>query len=188
MTRAANVFGYGDVGTTRGVPLFITTALLGADGIPLRYKRNRRQFIYVTDVIAGYLRAAARLNEVDPTLRDPTAFPTRNPFTPTFHFAIEDYSRPGQPCIRMNELAQTVASVCRGRLHKTDGCVDRAPNENPVQALNCQPTRNQLGWEARTTLEEGIDHLADWYRSTEDCSALSRMLCRDVQTVLDGLN
>ncbi|MBN2002617.1 MAG: GDP-mannose 4,6-dehydratase [Anaerolineae bacterium] len=184
ITRAANVFGYGDVGTRRVIPLFINTALFDSDGIPLKYRKNGRQFIHVTDVVAGYIRAAASLNDDDPKLRDFSSFPIRSPFTPTFHFAIEDYNRSNEPFVRMKELGEMVASICKGKLYEAPDCVDYAPNENPVQALNCQKTQQHIGWSPHMSLEEGITRLRDWYLKKDQINALLSMLEEDVQKIL----
>jgi CDP-glucose 4,6-dehydratase len=90
ISRCANVFGYGDVNPRRVLPLFVGSALERAT-IPLKYRHNGRQFIHMADAIAGYVMAASSLNEGGAAKKSGSSRPSRRPFTPTFHFAIEDY-------------------------------------------------------------------------------------------------
>jgi dTDP-D-glucose 4,6-dehydratase len=48
LTRCANVFGFGDTSPRRVIPLFVTSAM-DEKSIPLKYRLNGRQFIYVTE-------------------------------------------------------------------------------------------------------------------------------------------
>ncbi|MEK9135990.1 MAG: NAD-dependent epimerase/dehydratase family protein, partial [Bacteroidota bacterium] len=190
VTRAANVFGCGDVAPTRVIPLFVSHAVEPPHEIPLRYRMNGRQFIHLTDVISGYIRAAASLNEDDPGQRKlPEGPPIRSPFTPTFHFAIEDYGTT-EPFIRMKRLGELTEKICvadGAKLVETNDCVDYAPHENPIQALNCEWTRQRLGWMPKVTLAEGVTELGDWYRHKNDAEHLKDLLNRDVGRILESL-
>jgi CDP-glucose 4,6-dehydratase len=152
ITRAANVFGYGDVATRRVIPNFLQSGFDRGE-IPLRYRQNGRQFIDVADIVEGYIRAAAALN--------PDADEVE-----TFHFAIQRYpeSTDGRNFVRIHELAEVCRSLFRtAKVVETPDCQDWAPHENQEQALNCDATSNRLNWHPSTGLREGLVELKEWY-------------------------
>jgi CDP-glucose 4,6-dehydratase len=159
ITRCANVYGYGDTSQRRVIPLFVRSAV-SARVIDLKYRQSGRQFLHVADAIRGYVLVASTM-EGRP--QKGTAKPEpRTPFTPTFHFAIEDYGPPGEPFIRMEALARLVGSLLDARIQDTN-CVDYPPNENRVQALSCEKTRKTLSWEPMKKFEQTLRDLAEWY-------------------------
>lgn len=159
ITRAANVFGLGDVAFRRVIPVFIKSAI--EKGIvPLTCRKNGRQFIHVEDIIEGYIRAASILKQEN-LKKD------KSPFTPTFHFAIQDYAK-GENFIRIEELANIVGQHFNATVKELDGCVDFAPQENPVQALNCDLTFKKLDWKPKISLPDGIANLKTWYTTQNE--------------------
>ncbi len=157
LTRAANVYGYGDVAYRRVIPVFIKSALEKWE-VPLTVRRNGRQFIHVTDVVEGYIRAASSLNNNRASEDAPT---------PTYHFATQDYgdyAEPGENFIRIGSLAKLVADIFDVPVVEKEGCRDYAVHENAVQALSCDMTHRHLSWTPRRTLKEGVNAVADWYR------------------------
>jgi len=183
ITRCANVFGYGDVNQRRVIPLFVNSAVNNI-AIPLKYRQNGRQFIHITDAIAGYIRAISSLDEGDFSKKQGRPIPDRTPFTPTFHFAIETYGH-SEPYIRMEELARTVSRLFNVSIDDKNA-VDLAPRENPILALNCRSTREALGWTPKKSLEEGLKDLSEWFKcNTEE--ARKRIIWKDVDHIIDSL-
>jgi nucleoside-diphosphate-sugar epimerase len=162
ITRAANVFGYGDVAYRRVIPNFVMAALKERR-VPLTCRKNGRQFIHITDIIEGYLRAASVLEKPAEDLK-----PFATDFTPTFHFALQDYKKDNENFIRIEELADLVASIFGAEVEVQEGCVDYASNENPVQALNCTHTFKRLDWQPRIDMSTGIKELREWYTPEHD--------------------
>jgi CDP-glucose 4,6-dehydratase len=180
ITRCANVFGFGDTNPRRVVPLFVTSAMSDKN-IPLRYRLNGRQFIYVTDAIAGYFRAVSSLGEpgdVKPA--------ERSPFTPTYHFAIEKYPGTDKPYIEMKALAELTGRLFDAPVTEVQ-CVDYAPNENRIQALSCQSTRAELGWRTEVPLADGLRRLGEWYAASGDTAALRRLMQDDLKALTSSL-
>ena len=103
ITRCANVFGFGDTNQRRVVPLFVRSAV--CDGtIPLKFSMSGRQFIHITDAVVGYIKAASSLDEGGVVEKRGKEEPEgRSPFTPTYHFAIENYDGTSDPYIRMGD-------------------------------------------------------------------------------------
>jgi CDP-glucose 4,6-dehydratase len=187
LTRSANVYGYGDVAYRRVIPVFIKSALEKGE-VPLTVRRNGRQFIHVTDVIEGYIRAASSLVKNGAT--DDTA-------TPTYHFAAqayESYAEPGENFIRIGSLANLVSHIFDVPVVEKEGCRDYAVHENAVQALSCDMTHQHLGWKPRRAMREGVDAVADWYRGEQtitDPDELhehhARLVMSDIAKIVTGL-
>lgn len=186
ITRCANVFGFGDVNQRRIIPLFVRTAVSTSRNIPLRYRHSGRQFIHVTDAIAGYIRAASALDNRGRNQSAESRPEERSPFTPTFHFAIEDYQSPNEPFIRMEALARKVAGIFNAVVDDST-CVDYPKNENQIQALNCVRTRELLNWNVKRSLDQGIKALGAWYQASGDNDSLHEMITTDLETIVANL-
>lgn len=165
ITRCANVFGYGDVAQRRVIPFFVDSAINNGK-IELKFRRNGRQFIHVSDTIAGYIRAASKSEEGAIKDKKKQAKPiSRSPFTPTYHFAIEQYDGTNSPFIRIKDLSEQIAyTFGNTSIVETSGCLDYAPEENRIQALNCALTKERLNWIPLKPFIEAIEELGEWYK------------------------
>ncbi|TVQ46765.1 MAG: NAD-dependent epimerase/dehydratase family protein [Gloeocapsa sp. DLM2.Bin57] len=209
ITRAANVFGYGDTAPRRIIPQFINSAVKAPHKIFVKYPCNGRQFIYVNDIIAGYIRAASSLHEGDQKVRTLSYFSQdiedSKPFTPTFHFALSDYdsySENGETFIRISNLARMIKSivsdvnsdwckeegVCNVEIDQ-EGNIDYAPNENPYQAMNCSDTFTRLNWKPQTSLEDGLKKMAQWFYilNKNDIFELKKLIEEESQNITKSL-
>lgn len=209
ITRAANVFGYGDTSPRRVIPQFINSAVNNPHEIFIKYTCNGRQFIYMTDIIAGYIRAVSSLNQDDRALRTSSELSQergkQKPFTPTFHFALSDYgkySENGEPFIRIINLARMIqsnisdvnsswckeAGVCDVKINQ-DQAIDYAPNENHTQAINCSDTSNRLNWKPKTSLEDGLKKMAQWFfvQNKNDISEMKKLIKEESQSITELL-
>ncbi len=186
ITRCANVFGFGDTNPRRVVPLFVSSAK-EKKRIPLRFRKNGRQFIYVADCVTGYIRAMESLNEGGGRAKIGLSRPDqRSPFTPTFHFSIEDYEKTRHPYIEMESLANLAASLFNAKVDGSES-IDYAANENRIQALNCAATRKALRWKPETTLREGLRKLGEWYEVVGDKVASQKMMRDEVVAIAASL-
>jgi len=186
ITRCANVFGCGDVGQRRVIPLFIESAM-NTKSIELKYRLNGRQFIHISDAIIGYIKAASSLSDITPVIKRTLELPDRSPFTPTFHFAIEKYGNPNEPFIRMENLAKMVASICGGTQIDDSKCIDYALHENRIQALSCASTRKILQWQPNLSLDTAIEHVYNRYQMRLNTSSMMTKLKEDVDEMLSRL-
>lgn len=189
ITRCANVFGYGDVAQRRVIPLFINSAINEGE-IGLRFRLNGRQFIHVSDAICGYIRAASLHEEGGIKQKKGKLKPEgRSPFTPTYHFAIENYSGSQNPFIRMQDLANLIANTFGKTIVKeTKDCLNYAPEENQVQALNCQRTRESLKWSPSKSFEKAIQELGDWYKKQNNNEeALKKLMDQKILELIENL-
>jgi CDP-glucose 4,6-dehydratase len=177
ITRCANVFGYGDTNQRRLIPMFVSSAVQN-NYLHLKYRKSGRQFIHVTDAVSGYIRAASVISE--------GGAQDKSPFTPTFHFAIENYGGK-EPFARMAAVAKQIAAQFDARVDAS-GAIDYPKHENPVQALNCEATRRALKWQVRKSFESGTAELGDWYRNIRDKLKLRELIRRDVEQLCGSLN
>ena len=191
ITRCANVFGFGDINQRRIIPEFISSAVIHGN-IQLKYTKNGRQFIHMTDAIAGYIRAASTLNEGSSKEKlkkgNPDEFLNRSPFTPTFHFAIENYENTDKPFIRVEALANMVADLFNAKVDTSSMIGDYAPKENPIQAINCEKTRSAINWNIRKPLKEALTETGAWYMPNANISTHKQAIQRDIEFLLEGLN
>lgn len=186
ITRCANVFGFGDTNQRRVVPLFVRSAVTDRK-IPLRFRKSGRQFIHITDAVAGYIRAAVALDEGSARAKSGKARPEeRTPFTPSFHFAIEQYEGAVTPYVCMEPLARNVATLFSATVDDTD-CIDYPPNENKIQALNCAATRAALGWSVRKTFDDSLRQLGDWYQSESKRDRLRALIEQDLDLIISDV-
>jgi len=195
ITRCANVFGYGDTNQRRVIPLFVTSTL-NRESIPLKYRYNGRQFLHVGDAIAGYIRVVSELKEGDCFKKASQERPEdRSPFTPTYHFAIENYEKYENPedgpnynsCyIRMKALAYLIARIFDSQVDDSKS-IDFVLNENRVQALNCSETKKTLGWKPHKTLEEALRELGEWYQQQNNLDRLKQLINQDIDRLIKNL-
>jgi nucleoside-diphosphate-sugar epimerase len=119
--------------------------------IPYKTGQDGRQYIHVSDAVSGYIMAIERGVAND------------TPTTPTFHFSIDTY--PGTTdhlFIRVHELADLVSELTK-RPAKHDNR-DKISQENPMLALNCDETKQILGWQPQKEFKDSLDELAQrWY-------------------------
>lgn len=183
ITRAANIFGFGDTNQRRVIPQFVRAAV-HQRLIPLKFRHSGRQFLHVTDAVAGYLRVASAI-ENGGRATPPAA--SGDTTTPTYHFALQEYDDPAVPYVRMESLARRVAAMFTAVVDDAE-CVDYPDHENKVQALNCSATQAALHWQARKSLEEALEDLGAWYRAERDGESLRRLVRRDLELLLNELS
>lgn len=177
ITRCANVFGYGDVNQRRIIPKLVGNSVIGKN-IERKYNQNGRQFIHITDVIAGYIKAVSFV--------DKYTFKSENvPFTPTYHFAIERYGNSKEPFIRMSELEKIISDLYGVSIEGTG--IDYAPDENKVQALNCKKTKKDLKWKPIKEFKEGIKELGKWYESLNNTQGPGYLIQQSCDEIINNL-
>ncbi len=182
ITRAANVIGFGDVNQRRVAPEFVRSALTEKK-ICIQTPGTGRQFIHVTDSTAGYLRAASWLDEESDAKLAGLRPDSREPFTPTFHFAIEKFEGTEKPYITIGLLAEQVARQFRATVDRSK-VVECRTNENKFQALNCDRTRELLAWRVRKPLGEALKELGEYQLAANSPPRLDQLLERDLTALI----
>ena len=146
VTRCGNFFGGGDLNFSRLVPGTVRSALAGQRP-QLRSKGDYvRDYLYIEDASAAYLRLAEAL-EARPDLRGEA-----------FNFSFESP-------LTVLALVERILSHC-GRADLAPEILDlpQARFEIPEQRLCAERARRELGWAPRVGLEEGLARTVAWYR------------------------
>lgn len=108
---------------------------------PMTPGEQMRDFVFVGDVVESYLRAAVRtgIEGMSIDLGTGRAYKIREVMTKLFEIA----GSRGKPLV---------------------GALAYRPSETMKQVANTRPARDLLGWQATTTLEDGLRRTIDWYR------------------------
>lgn len=145
IVRAGNLYGPGDLHWNRLIPEMIRARLRGDVPVLRSTGRASRDWLFVDDAVAGYLRLAER--SADAGVRGEA-----------FNLAR------GEPA--------TVLEVCRliddaldihEPPHRILGTAE-AEGEIPDQSLDPAKATRLLGWTADTPLADGIARTVGWYR------------------------
>lgn len=153
VTRFANLYGGGDVNSSRLIPEAVAAALGGrapvirSDGTP------ERDFLYVEDAVAAYLAIGRALEEGS---------------------ARGEAFNAGSG--RPRSVLEVVAAVCAaaGTTAEPDIRGSGIPDgEIDAQYVDSTKLHQLTGWRAQVDLEEGLRRTVDWYRNHPE--ALARL-------------
>lgn len=142
--RAANIYGPGDLNTSRIIPGTILSSLknenplIRSDGTPVR------DFIYIDDVVNGYLLLA---ENIEKARGDAFNFGTNEP-------------------VQMLDLVNLILEIT-GKSEELLAKVmlkTKIKREIDAQYLSVEKMRNLFGWSARVDLKSGLRQTVDWYR------------------------
>jgi len=116
---------------------------------PMTPGEQMRDFVFVGDVVEGYLRAAAAvgIEGVSIDMGAGRAFKIREVVTKLFEIS----GSRGKPLV---------------------GALPYRPSETMKQVADPRVARELLGWQATTLLEDGLRQTIDWYRQGYDEAAL----------------
>lgn len=149
VTRCGNIFGPRDLNFSRVIPGTIRSALRGerpvirSDGSPVR------DYIYIDDVVSGYLHLAERL--------DRAAVKGR-----AFNFGTGEQ----QSVLQLTALILQVTA----RQDLAPIILNEAKAEIANQYLSSAAARRDLDWSPGTTVAARIDETVAWYRRYLDVS------------------
>jgi CDP-glucose 4,6-dehydratase len=144
ITRCGNIYGGGDLNWDRIVPGTMRSVLRGeapvirSDGTPVR------DYLYVDDIVAGYLRLAECLE--DPAL-----------YGQAFNFGMDD----PQSAL---EMARAIIALSDSPSLKPI-VLNQASHEIARQYLSSEKAHRVLGWHAQYSVEDGLRRTLAWYRN-----------------------
>jgi CDP-glucose 4,6-dehydratase len=143
VTRCANLYGGGDLNWSRLIPGTIRSVIRGERPIIRSDGTLIRDYLYVQDAVAAYLKLAERVKASD-VRGEAFNFGTDDPKTVMEVVrAIIDVS--DQPALEPDVLAQ-------------------AHNEIRDQYLDSSKAKRVLGWVPRYSLQEGLHETMTWYQ------------------------
>lgn len=144
ITRCGNLYGGGDLNWNRLIPGTIRSAIRGQRPLIRSDGTNIRDYFYVDDAAAAYIRLAELMHE-RPELNGEA-----------FNFS--------------NEIQVDVLGITRkilelaGRSDLAPDVRDEAKNEILHQYLSARKARELLGWKPEFTLDEGLRLTIEWYK------------------------
>lgn len=143
IARCGNTFGPGDLNWSRIVPGTIRSLVRGERPVLRSDGTHVRDYVFVDDIVDGYLRLAEHLAEGRLTGE-------------AFNFGYE------QP----RTVMEIYRAVCAAFGTDIDPeILDRTPGEIHDQYLSCQKASDLLGWAPGVGLDEGLARTVSWYRA-----------------------
>ena len=143
ITRCGNIYGGGDLNWDRIVPGTMRSVLRGEAPVIRSDGTLLRDYLYVADIVEGYLRLAECLE--DPALHGQA-----------FNFGMDDPKT-------VLEIAQTIIAISDYR-DLNPIVLNQASHEIAKQYLASEKAHRLLGWRAQYSLEEGLRKTFAWYR------------------------
>jgi len=172
VTRSSNIYGPGDVNFTRLIPRTIMRLLAGkAPVINLGNEKVLREYIYIDDVVKGYLTLAEQMK--DYFGEDHENMPVQGPETYgwiAFNFGTYTAKETQQlsDCANIKSVSDVITALCS---HITDikpVTIEKPANfiEIPNQYIDSTKIQ-KLGFTADTSFSDGIKKTIAWYTANE---------------------
>ena len=149
VARCGNIYGGGDLNWSRIVPGTIRSLYRGERPIIRSNGLFTRDYIYVQDVVDGYLRLAERCT--DEGVRG-EAFN----FSPETRVTVIEITKIIQRLMHREDLEPAILDQARGEIRD--------------QYLDSSKAKQRLAWSARHTLESGLGETIAWYRRFLDAT------------------
>jgi CDP-glucose 4,6-dehydratase len=143
ITRCGNIYGGGDLNWDRIVPGTMRSVLRGEAPVIRSDGTLLRDYLYVADIVEGYLRLAECLE--DPALHGQA-----------FNFGMDDPKT-------VLEIAQAIIAIS-DYPDLEPVVLNQASHEIAKQYLASEKAHRLLGWRAQYSLEEGLRKTLAWYR------------------------
>lgn len=143
ITRCGNIYGGGDFNWDRIVPGTARSVLRGEAPVIRSDGTLLRDYLYVADIVEGYLRLAECLE--DPALHGQA-----------FNFGLDDPKT-------VLEIARAIIAISDCP-HLEPIVLNQAHHEIARQYLASEKAQRLLGWRAQSSLEAGLRQTLAWYR------------------------
>ena len=147
VTRCGNLFGGGDLNFNRLIPGTIRSALQGDRPIIRSDGTFVRDYFYVRDAVAAYMRAAEQLEDLQ--------------------LAGEAFNFGNETPLSVVEIVEQILALM-GLTDLSPVILNQASNEIPRQYLDCSKARARLSWEPKFSIEDGLRECIDWYTAHLD--------------------
>jgi len=143
IARCGNIYGGGDLNWSRIVPGTIRSLLRGERPLIRSNGQFVRDYIYVRDVVAAYVRLAEEVQRADVQGQ-------------AFNFSNE-------APLTVLEIVNAVCDAL-GRKDLSPIIQNQAVGEIPDQYLSAEKAHRVLGWQPAYSLAQGLSETVAWYR------------------------
>ena len=165
--RAGNVIGGGDWSQDRIIPDCIRAAETNSE-LRLRNPNATRPWQHVLEPLSGYLSLAQKLYE----------FPGRYEGSWNFGPSTQDVRT-------VEQVAQTILKVMGAGVVKFD-TKRTNPHEANLLQINCEKSRQEIGWAPRWNVETTIAKTAEWYKLVASGTDALEVTRRQIQEYFGG--
>ena len=144
VSRFGNVYGGGDVHFSRIVPGALQAIISGRT---LEIRSNgqfRRDYVYVKDVVDGYLKLAGNIDKIKGEAFN---------FSSGQNFSVLEL---------VEKIGEVIGKKCDYKI------LNDQQNEIPEQSLNFEKAQKVLGWKSKYPFEQGIKETYEWYKTRKD--------------------
>jgi len=141
VTRFGNIYGEGDLNFSRIIPGIMKSIITG-ETLELRSDgKYIRDYLYVKDVVAGYILLAENIDIVKGE---------------AFNFGSDN-------TLSVIDLIQTIEIALNKKIPFK--ILNTSKNEIPYQSLDYTKIRNELGWKPRFSIKNTANQIYSWYVS-----------------------
>lgn len=144
VTRCGNIYGPGDFHFSRIIPDTIRCAILKKELIIRSDGTFTRDYIYIKDIVDGYLLLAQKMN--------------------TGKFLGEAFNFSNERPMSVLGLVKKIESLSGGNKLQIK-IIDEAKHEIRHQYLSARKAKDKLGWKPSYNLECGLKETINWYRT-----------------------
>lgn len=144
VTRCANLYGGGDLNWSRLIPGTIRSVIRGKRPVIRSDGTLKRDYLYVRDAVAAYLRLAERVRASEVRGKG-------------FNFGMDDPKS-------VMEVVQAIIDVSDQPALKPI-VLGEAENEIQDQYLDSTKAKRVLGWMPQYSLKEGLHKTMAWYQA-----------------------
>lgn len=139
ITRFGNIYGEGDLNFSRIIP-GIMKAIVTSKALPVRSDGTYvRDYLYVKDVVDGYLLLAANIDKVKGE---------------AFNFGSDE-------TLSVIEVIKLIERTLKKNIDYK--ILNIAKNEIPYQSLDYSKIKKQLGWKPKHSLKATLKNIYKWY-------------------------
>ncbi|MEK7495072.1 MAG: GDP-mannose 4,6-dehydratase [Patescibacteria group bacterium] len=144
VTRFGNIYGEGDLNFSRIIP-GIMKSIIKNEQLKIRSNgKYIRDYLYVKDVVSGYLLLAKNINKVKGE---------------AFNFGSDE-------TLNVLDLIKIVEKNLSKKIKYR--ILNTAKNEIPYQSLDYSKIKKTLGWKPKENLKSSAEKIFSWYKIMKD--------------------
>jgi CDP-glucose 4,6-dehydratase len=140
ISRFSNVFGPGDLNFNRVMPGIFEAIIKNEEFLIRSDGEMKREYTYVGDIANSYIKLTENL---DKCLGQAFNFGSKNIF-------------------KVLEVVKKIEEILKVKINYK--LLNTAKNEIPEQYLDCAKAKKMLGWQPKTSFEQGIKESFNWYK------------------------